>query len=325
MESARLVPKLLTGLVVGVLVVAGFLLFADLQKVLDTIRRMPGEWLLLAFILTFISYLVRLWKWHVFSRWSGFTIGFFDNAAIFFIGLMMSITPGKAGELLKGYYLEKRAGVSYAASIPVIFYDRLTDVLAMLALVSIGMTVYPLGITSVVVLAAAIVLFFILLQRRKLLFRLIEWVTVPNKLRRFRGMFHDFYEHTLQLLQWKKLVYAFVISFVAWLFECLSLFVILQAFDVDMSVVASILTFSLGTIAGAVSMIPGGLGAAEGSITGLLIYFGVEANLAVTISLLIRFVTLWFGVVLGIIIFVLTRKRLVRREHGGGSRATLRR
>ncbi|WP_204498892.1 lysylphosphatidylglycerol synthase transmembrane domain-containing protein [Aquibacillus albus] len=312
-SGKQLLPKLLTGLVFGVLVVAVFLFFADLQEVFDTIRRMPGEALLLAFVLTFISYLFRFWKWHAFSRWSNFAISWKDNMAIFFIGLMMSITPGKAGELLKAYYLEKRARVPYAASIPVIFYDRLTDVLAMMALVGIGMLVYPLGFTSFIVLIILIVLFFIVLQRRTMLFRLIDWFTRPKKLRRFRDSIRYFYEHTLQLLQVGKLSFAFLISFVAWLLECISLYVILLAFQFDISLVASILTFSLGTIAGALSMIPGGLGAAEGSIIGLLVYFGVPGSAAVTISLLIRFVTLWFGVIIGIFVFLFRRNALMRR------------
>ncbi|WP_230972282.1 lysylphosphatidylglycerol synthase domain-containing protein [Archaeoglobus neptunius] len=51
------------------------------------------------------------------------------------------------------------------------------------------------------------------------------------------------------------------------------------------------------------SMIPGGIGVAEASMTGLLQYFGLAAEVAVASTLIIRFGTLWFGVFLGWAVF----------------------
>lgn len=304
----RIIPKLLIGMILGIIVIAGFLFIADLKKVTSAINEMPVHFLLLAFLLTLGSYLLRLLKWHAFSKWSNFKIGFKDNAAIFFIGLMMSITPGKAGELIKSYLLQKKGNVPYSESIPVVVYDRLTDLLAMMALVGIGLLVYPFGLTPLVIIAILLALFFVMIQRRSFVNKLINWITKPQRLVRFRGSLHHFYHQTLFLMRPRVLSFAFLISFIAWLLECISLYVIILAFSPDVSFLASILTFSLGTLAGALSMIPGGLGAAEASIAGLLMYFGVAGSLAVTISLIIRFVTLWFGVILGIIVFLVKRK-----------------
>lgn len=305
----NIIPKLLVGIVLGVIVVAGFLLMADLRKVTIELKDMPGHYLFLAFLLTLASYFLRLLKWHTFSKWSGFGIGLKDNTVIFFIGLMMSITPGKAGELIKSYYMQKKANVPYSSSIPVIIYDRLTDLLAMMALVGIGFLAYPFGIMPFIVLLGLIVLFFLLIQKSTFITGCIHWITKPKKLLRFRRPLKNFYQQTLFLMRFRYLCPAFAISFVAWLLECVSLYVIIVAFSADVSLLASIFTFSLGTLAGALSMIPGGLGAAEGSITGMLIYFGVGGSLAVTISLLIRFVTLWFGVFIGFLVFLGTVPR----------------
>src|SRR5699024_11157072 len=125
-----------------------------------------------------------------------------------------------------------------------------------------------------------------------------------------REAFHHFYEQTIFLLQFRFLTFSFFVSVSSWLLECISLYLVIQSFSLAVSFLASILTFSLGTIAGAVCMIPGGIGAAEGSLAGLLVYFGVGGSLAVTISLIIRFVTLWFGVILGMIVFIFNRKSL---------------
>ncbi|SFD86388.1 conserved hypothetical protein [Lentibacillus persicus] len=308
LSSSRLIPRLMIGLIFGIIVVAVFLLLGDLQNVSGVMTEMPLSFLGLAFLFTFLSYLMRLWKWHAFSRWAAFPVDLKENASIFFIGLMMSITPGKAGELIKSYLLRRKSGVPFAKSAPVVVYDRLSDLLAMLALIGVGLLAYPAGVPSVIVVVAGVVVFFLMLGRQRLVARVIDWVTGPRRLRRFRVSLNDFYRQMLFFMQFRILSFSFGLSVVAWFLECVSLYVIIHALGLDVSFIASILTFSLGTLAGALSMIPGGLGVAEGSITGLLMYFGVAGSMAITVSLIIRFVTLWFGVILGIIVFFVKRK-----------------
>jgi uncharacterized membrane protein YbhN (UPF0104 family) len=48
-------------------------------------------------------------------------------------------------------------------------------------------------------------------------------------------------------------------------------------------------------------MLPGGLGVAEGSMWGILVYLGIDKTLAIGATLMIRFGTLWFGVILGLV------------------------
>lgn len=314
MIPENIVRNVLIGVMLGVVVIACLLLFIDFKKVMHAMLNMPVHFLLLAFLLTFCSYLLRLWKWHAFTKWSNFSLRLRDNAVIFFIGLMMSITPGKAGELIKSYFMHEKADVPYSESIPIVIYDRLTDMLAMLALVGIGLLVYPFGLSSLIVLVVLLIVGFVIIQRRTWMLTVIDWITAPKRLRRFRESVHHFYKQTLFLLQCRFLSFSFLVSVASWFLECVSLYLIVRAFSLDVSLLASILTFSLGTIAGALSMIPGGLGAAESSLAGLLIYFGVSGSLAVTISLIIRFVTLWFGVILGMIVFIFNRKTLTLRR-----------
>ena len=59
--------------------------------------------------------------------------------------------------------------------------------------------------------------------------------------------------------------------------------------------------FVIASLAGALAMIPGGLGVAEGSMTGLLVTNGVDKTAAVAGTMLIRLVTFWFAIALGLI------------------------
>ncbi len=75
-------------------------------------------------------------------------------------------------------------------------------------------------------------------------------------------------------------------------------------------------TFILATatLIGSISMLPGGLGAADSSIGGLLLVSikGINNATASAATLLIRFCTLWFGVTLGIITLFVFHKRFER-------------
>ena len=48
-------------------------------------------------------------------------------------------------------------------------------------------------------------------------------------------------------------------------------------------------------------MLPGGLGATEASLTGLLIFLNISKDISAASTIIIRICTLWFAVLLGII------------------------
>jgi len=54
-----------------------------------------------------------------------------------------------------------------------------------------------------------------------------------------------------------------------------------------------------------VSMLPGGLGVAEGSLTGLLVGLGTALPEAAAATLLVRAATLWLAVALGVVTLLL--------------------
>ncbi|MCL4370392.1 MAG: lysylphosphatidylglycerol synthase domain-containing protein [Chloroflexi bacterium] len=80
------------------------------------------------------------------------------------------------------------------------------------------------------------------------------------------------------------------------------------AFQLGLEVLAAIL--ALATLVGSLSMLPGGLGAAEGSVAVLLVStVGLASDLAVAATLLIRLCTLWFGVSVGLVALGLLLRR----------------
>jgi uncharacterized protein (TIRG00374 family) len=74
---------------------------------------------------------------------------------------------------------------------------------------------------------------------------------------------------------------------------------------------------AVSTLVGSASTLPGGLGAAEASITALLLLTVTSDHaVAAAATLLIRLATLWFGVTLGLIAWAATPRLWKRAEPG---------
>jgi glycosyltransferase 2 family protein len=73
----------------------------------------------------------------------------------------------------------------------------------------------------------------------------------------------------------------------------------------------AVFALSFSIVIGAASTLPGGLGASEVSIAGMLVLIlHLPADTAATATLLIRLATLWFGVSLGLAVWAVSREML---------------
>jgi glycosyltransferase 2 family protein len=70
--------------------------------------------------------------------------------------------------------------------------------------------------------------------------------------------------------------------------------------SVHVDIFIATFVYGFATLAGAATMLPGGLGATDASITGLLVLLSIPKNISVASTLIIRSATLWFAVIVGI-------------------------
>jgi uncharacterized protein (TIRG00374 family) len=131
---------------------------------------------------------------------------------------------------------------------------------------------------------------------------------------RFANGLRKLYDSTYELLRFKNLVVGVGLGLISWSAEGVAFFLVLVGLGVPASfdlVLLTIFILALSSILGGASTLPGGLGAAEATMTGMLmVLVGLSEEVAVTATLLIRFFTLWFGVSLGILTVVIWHKLL---------------
>jgi uncharacterized protein (TIRG00374 family) len=104
---------------------------------------------------------------------------------------------------------------------------------------------------------------------------------------------------------------------VAWFAECLAFFIVILGLGIPASgplLLQATFIYAIASLLGAISFLPGGLGATEGTMAILLTELsGLEKDPAIAATLLARFATLWFAVLLGIVALLLIQRRLDSR------------
>jgi uncharacterized membrane protein YbhN (UPF0104 family) len=301
----------------GVLLAVG--VFGDLPQVVGVLERFRWELLPAILGLTLLNYLLRLLKWGYYLGLIGVgSIPWLESAGIFFGGMAMTITPGKVGEWVKSYLLARRHGVPFAVSAPIILAERLTDGVAMLLLALGGLFLYGYGRELIVLIALGAVVLVVFTQVRALPLALLGWLEGMPVVGPRVYHLHAFYESAHRLFRPSALLLAVGLGLVSWGGECVAFYLVLVGLGVPGSPVLLLqaaFVLAVSTLVGSVSMLPGGLAVAEGSITGLLLLLGVtgQAAVAAAATLLIRFATLWFGVVVGVSALTAISRREVSR------------
>jgi glycosyltransferase 2 family protein len=311
--------KLVLSLVLGAVVFVGLSLYADVGDVVDGLGRFKWQYLPLVLALTSINYVLRFFKWQYYLRTigvEGFPRG--HSALAYLAGLGMVVTPGKVGEWLKCYLLRELHGTPFTRSAPILIAERLTDCLAMVLLGSVGLFVYrdswPVFVFVVVGGLAALYV----ARNRKLAFWILRKLEGLPVVSRFAKQAEEFYESSYTLLSPTSMLSMTILSFISWGFEVLAFYVVLigmgQDGGGDLLLKASFI-MPAATLASAVLLTPGGLGVAEGGITGLCqVLLDMPKGDAAVATLLIRFGTLWFGVIVGLVALALVSRVLARKR-----------
>lgn len=294
--------RILLGVVLGVVIYAFIGLASDASQVVDAVAALPWWVPLGALGLTVINYAVRFAKWHYYLRCLGLEVGLGLSANVFLAGLSMSVTPGKVGEVLKSVLLRDAEGIDVARTAPIVLAERLTDLLGLFLIASLGVATFDYGRWAFAAAVALVLALLVVLHQP----RLVEWLLVQWARLPIVGGLHvklsEAYGSMRQLVGWRVLGVTTLMSLASWSMEGIAFYWIIEALGGDGELLSAMFIFAMTTVLGAVSFLPGGLGVTEGGMIGGLMWLGVfEARGgAAAATYLIRLATLWFGVAVGV-------------------------
>jgi glycosyltransferase 2 family protein len=312
---ATLRGKIIVSSLIGLAVVVVLGLVGDIREVGQSFSSF--EWSTIPAILgfTLLNYVLRWLKWDYYLRRMSMDRGVSraDSGLLFTSGMVMAVTPGKVGEVLKSYMLKQINGTPISASAPIVLAERITDGLAMLLLMGFGLTLYTPARPAFLALLLLSVAGLVAVQFRPLMERLIGLIARLPRGDKIAPRLMTAYLSSRALLSWRILLASTVISLVSWFGECVAFYYVLRGLGEPASyllLLQATFVFAASTLFGLVSFLPGGLGVSEASSTGLLILLvPMAAAPATTATIIIRFCTLWFGVTLGAIALAIFGRR----------------
>jgi uncharacterized protein (TIRG00374 family) len=248
------------------------------------------------------SYCFRYLRWRWLLRRSGYPVAWIYGFISYIAGFAFTATPGKVGELIRIRYFTK-VGVPQGISFGAFIYERALDLIVVLTLASLAISRKDLLTIAIIFVLIFIALLAIISSNSKLLTRMStifkgrSWfrlekiaLTVRDGLVSCRSWFTPLdlaVSIGLGLAAWGITSYAFM-----WLLEDLA---------ISISPLSAFSIYPLAMLAGAASMLPGGVGSTELTIVILLGFYGVASTTAVLAAVGIRFATIWFSVLAGFI------------------------
>ncbi len=323
MNRKRLLRGLVAAAVLSVLVYAVLAAATDAQAVATAIRDFPLAALALMFALTLTCYSLRAVRWQYLTNALGYRQRWGDAFYVQFSGMTMTVTPGKVGEVLKAYLGRELAGMPMTNGISLVFSERLADLIAVIALSAGGLSVLGENWSALVVVALAVAIGTATLSSRRFHELALRWVESREWARRHHASATEISETIRTTLSWRTLVVSILLAIVAWGCEGVAFWVCLDALGFQgLAPAPAVAVYAVSTVIGALVFLPGGIGLTEASLAGLLVAAGASGDVAAAATLLIRLVTLWFGVALGWAVLS-TRPRLLRGFFGTGEQDSL--
>lgn len=314
--------RLIPGLVFGFVVLVVLVLVGDLKKISASVIHFQWGLYPLVLLLTLFNYILRFLKWHYYLKQIGAgNIPWRESLRLFVAGFPLAVTPGKVGEALKGVWLKQISGLPVGKGISVVAAERISDGLAVLFLSMIGVIAYPRYWPAFLFVLVVLLTAVVLSQIRSAALWLLSLGEKLPLIKRFVPGLREFYEGSFTLFRPGATFLAVALGSISWFAEGVGFFLILVGLGIPPStslLATAVFVLSFSTIVGAVSALPGGLGAAEISIAGMLaLTAGLDATTASAATLLIRMATLWFGVGLGLFTWAISPELFRKKANDG--------
>ncbi|RYF40756.1 MAG: flippase-like domain-containing protein [Comamonadaceae bacterium] len=253
-----------------------------------------------AALLCLLNYLLRGLRWRLWMAQHGRHFGWRQGLRLYLAGYAFTPTPGNVGEAMRGLLLARHP-LSTAQSLAIFGAERLADLLALLLMCLPALwwalghgvvqdawqrlpasTASAAGAALAVGLALLLAAGWVLRARAAAAAARIGWL-------------RDAWQClALRPHQW------FGLTACAWLAQGVAVWLVCREMGLGLDLPSAAGFYAVAMVAGALSALPAGLGGMEVVLTGLLVAAGAAAATAVGITVLVRLLTLWLAVGIGL-------------------------
>jgi uncharacterized protein (TIRG00374 family) len=266
--------------------------------------------------LSLVNYLLRGLRWHLFAHRIGLPTTLPQDLRHFLGGFAMSVTPGRVGELVRMRWLSRETGWSFDRTAPLVLVDRASDLAAVALLLGIALSLAAGGIRGAVPVTLLALAAAVIATRPVLLTAVIE--SAYRLIRRLPRLFARARAAARSLDRFSHgplLAGALGLGLVGWFAEGAAFHLLLVWMGAEIGMARAIAIFVFSTLAGSMTGAPGGVGGAEAAMIALLSLDGVPMEASVAATAIIRLTTLWFAVLIGLVVFPLAERHSLKAAH----------
>ena len=302
-------PRTILSIVVP-LGIIGFFLYLNrdrLVQVPQLILKANPALALLAFVVFYLGFPLRGYRWKRLLQGTGFVIDVRNSMEILYLSWFVNcVVPAKLGDVYRAYLLKMNSPASLSRTFGTVFIERILDIFAIAILgLAAGFWSFRNGLPPairlvfvvgiVVVVMAAVGLFTLRNFGRRILDRL------PLQ-PRFIGLYERFEEGVFGGVGVRHLPILAILTGVIWMTEALRLYIVVLALgfpDVELGLSGAVFVALIGSLLTAIPLSPAGLGFAQAGVIGVLtVAYGIPLAEATAITILD-----WVISVLSIIVF----------------------
>jgi len=254
--------------------------------------------------LCLLSYVLRGLRWRLWMAHYSRHFGWVEGLRLYLAGYAFTPTPGNVGEAMRGLMLAKQP-LPLLQSLAIFGAERLADLVCLLLLCVPALlwllmhsafqhiAGWLMGLAVVALLVLAVLM-------------LVVWRNRQRLQKRF-----DWLQEAWACLSVRPPIW-FGLTLAAWAAQGVAVWLICRALDVHMMLPTAIGFYAVAMVAGAVSALPAGLGGMELVLAGLLVAQSASAAEALTITVMVRLLTLWLAVAIGVL--ALLYSALIRKD-----------
>lgn len=217
------------------------------------------------------------------------------------------VAPAKLGDIYRGYLMRKNEQMPMTSTLGTIFAERVIDsgALFVILLTGLGLSASLMapGHAGAIIFGAAAFMAVLLLILALMYWhgaRIVRFFPT-----RVQGVYHRFADGAFASFQ--HLPFVGLLTFVAWGCEIGRLYLVTRAVGVVVPFPGILVVLSGASLLLTVPT-PGGLGAVEAGLAGLLTLFGVTNYLALAVALLDRVISYWGLIIVGLPTYLFSKR-----------------
>jgi uncharacterized protein (TIRG00374 family) len=308
--------------------VAYILANTDFRLIWFHIRAVPLPLMMLLLCLQLITQFSLNLQWYRLCGTLNLKTSFFKLLVINSYGMIAdAVTPGEkvGGELVRVVQLKRLLNYSTNQSTSLVAIQKSISLFALILLnIAAVMSLYGefdflkstavrIAFIAVLISLALFLLSLIFFSERLNVF--VQRLPYNGKIAGWiKNWMQEFAEDTKEISRSPgRWIFQLLLSFGIWALFPMKLFILISEYTEVNLLVLFAITF-VSYFAAMIPLLPGGLGTFEGTMSGMLLVYGLSAEEAVAVSLIFRFVTFWFVVLFSALIILLWKLISIRRK-----------